>query len=128
MGAPMTIFDLAQRGMSAQMVRMNAAASNLANAGSVSASEAGTYERAEIDGDLSGTSESKTPAIVWAIICAAVWLATWSTSKLLDRRIGKRRKQRWLLTGSPYLVGVPIFVVCLYVFFENFASLLPANF
>ena len=43
MGAPMTIFDLAQRGMSAQMVRMNAAASNLANAGSVSASQDGTY-------------------------------------------------------------------------------------
>lgn len=43
MGAPMTIFDLAQRGMSAQMVRMNAAASNLANAGSVSATEEGTY-------------------------------------------------------------------------------------
>ena len=39
----MTIFDLAQRGMSAQMVRMNAAASNLANAGSVSASQDGTY-------------------------------------------------------------------------------------
>ena len=43
MGTPMTIFDLAQRGMSAQMVRMNAAASNLANAGSISASENGTY-------------------------------------------------------------------------------------
>lgn len=43
MGAPMTIFDLAQRGMSAQMVRMNAAASNLANAGSISASQDGTY-------------------------------------------------------------------------------------
>ena len=43
MGTPMTIFDLAQRGMSAQMVRMNAAASNLANAGSVSASQDGTY-------------------------------------------------------------------------------------
>lgn len=43
MGAPMTIFDLAQRGMSAQMVRMNAAASNLANAGSVSGTEEGTY-------------------------------------------------------------------------------------
>lgn len=39
----MTIFDLAQRGMSAQMVRMNAAASNLANAGSVSATEEGAY-------------------------------------------------------------------------------------
>ncbi len=40
---PMTLFDLAQRGMSAQLVRMNAAASNLANASSVSTSEAGTY-------------------------------------------------------------------------------------
>jgi flagellar basal-body rod protein FlgC len=43
MPAPMTLFGLAQRGMSAQMVRMNAAASNLANAGSVSATEDGTY-------------------------------------------------------------------------------------
>lgn len=43
MGAPLTLFDLAQRGMSAQLVRMNAAASNLANAGTVSSSEEGTY-------------------------------------------------------------------------------------
>jgi flagellar basal-body rod protein FlgC len=40
----MTLFDLAQRGMSAQMVRMNAAASNLSNAGSISASEDGAYK------------------------------------------------------------------------------------
>ncbi|WP_373285045.1 flagellar basal body rod protein FlgC [Novosphingobium marinum] len=39
----MTIFDLARRGMSAQLVRMNAAASNLANAGTVSGSEDGAY-------------------------------------------------------------------------------------
>lgn len=47
MGQPtnqMSLFGLAQRGMSAQMVRMNAAASNLANAGSVSATEEGTYK------------------------------------------------------------------------------------
>lgn len=43
MGAPLTLFDLAQRGMSAQLVRMNAAASNLANAGTVSDTEEGTY-------------------------------------------------------------------------------------
>lgn len=43
MGTPLTIFDLAQRGMSAQLVRMNAAASNLANAGSVSDTEEGAY-------------------------------------------------------------------------------------
>ena len=47
MGTPttgMSLFALAQRGMSAQMVRMNAAASNLANAGSVSATEEGAYK------------------------------------------------------------------------------------
>ena len=42
-GAPMTLFDVAQRAMSAQLVRMNAAASNLANAGSVAGSEEGAY-------------------------------------------------------------------------------------
>ncbi len=44
MGAPsLSLFDLAGRGMSAQLVRMNAAASNLANAGTVAASEEATY-------------------------------------------------------------------------------------
>lgn len=40
---PMSIFTLAQRGMSAQLVRMNAAASNLANAGSVARSDPEAY-------------------------------------------------------------------------------------
>lgn len=39
----MNIFTIAQRGMSAQLVRMNAAASNLANAGSVAGSEESAY-------------------------------------------------------------------------------------
>ena len=43
MPGPMTMFDVAQRAMSAQLVRMNAAASNLANAGSVSGSESEAY-------------------------------------------------------------------------------------
>ena len=43
MSGPMTLFELGQRAMSAQMVRMNAAASNLANAGSVAASEQEAY-------------------------------------------------------------------------------------
>jgi flagellar basal-body rod protein FlgC len=40
---PMTLFSMTTRAMSAQMVRMNAATSNLANAGSVSSSEEGAY-------------------------------------------------------------------------------------
>ena len=55
MTAPMTIFDLAGRAMSAQLVRLNASASNLANAGSVAGSADGVYRptrpvfRTEID-------------------------------------------------------------------------------
>ncbi len=40
---PMTLFEVAGRAMSAQLVRMNASASNLANAGTVSASEEEAY-------------------------------------------------------------------------------------
>ena len=43
MSGPQNIFQLAQRAMSAQSVRMNAAASNLANAGSASSTEEGAY-------------------------------------------------------------------------------------
>ncbi len=51
---PMNVFTVVQRGMSAQMVRMNAAASNLANAGSVAGSERATYRpmRAVFSEDL----------------------------------------------------------------------------
>ena len=40
---PMSIFDLAQQSLSAQLVRMNAAASNLANAGAVAGSADAAY-------------------------------------------------------------------------------------
>ena len=40
---PMTLFQVTGRAMSAQLVRMNAAASNLANAGTVTATEAEAY-------------------------------------------------------------------------------------
>ncbi len=43
MPAPLNLFDVARQGMSAQLVRMNAAASNLANAGSVAGSADGAY-------------------------------------------------------------------------------------
>lgn len=43
MADPLNIFALGQRAMSAQLVRMNAAASNLANAGSLAATEGEAY-------------------------------------------------------------------------------------
>ncbi|AYJ85216.1 flagellar basal body rod protein FlgC (plasmid) [Sphingomonas paeninsulae] len=39
----MNVFDIAGRAMSAQLVRLNTTASNLANAGSVSGTEAGAF-------------------------------------------------------------------------------------
>jgi len=43
MADPMNVFTVAQRAMSAQLVRMNAAASNLANAGSVTGNSNDAY-------------------------------------------------------------------------------------
>ena len=43
MGRPLSIFQVAGRAMSAQLVRMNTTASNLANAGGVAGSEAQAY-------------------------------------------------------------------------------------
>ncbi len=43
MAETMSLFGVAQRAMSAQLVRMNAAASNLANAGSITGSEGDAY-------------------------------------------------------------------------------------
>jgi flagellar basal-body rod protein FlgC len=40
---PMSVFDIAGRAMSAQLIRLNATASNMANAGNVTGSEAEAY-------------------------------------------------------------------------------------
>ena len=43
MGKPLDIFDISGRAMSAQLVRLNTTASNLANAGAVAGSEGQAY-------------------------------------------------------------------------------------
>ena len=43
MAQPLSIFDISGRAMAAQLVRLNATASNLANAGTVSGSESGAF-------------------------------------------------------------------------------------
>ncbi|MYL97533.1 flagellar basal body rod protein FlgC [Novosphingobium sp. FGD1] len=65
MANSLNLFGVAQRGMSAQLVRMNAAASNLANAGSVSATEDGAYKpiRAVFSEDLDRASGLSTVAV-----------------------------------------------------------------
>lgn len=66
------------------------------------------------DASVSGESVSKWPAIAWGSLAAFIWLVTW----LLSKRWGR---------VPAYAMGVPVFLVVLFVFFENFARLLPAN-
>ena len=92
-------------------------------------------EGESIDGGLSGTAVSKWPAVLWGLAAAAIWFVTWIIQTLLRRRIRSQTPEgerpsggQRLLTWTPYLVGVPVFLVALYVFFENFGRLLPGNY
>ena len=67
-----------------------------------------------LESSVSGEEAEKLPAILWGLGTAAVWAVT----RLLARRWGR---------ASAYAMGLPVFVVVLFVFFENFARLLPAN-
>jgi sortase A len=68
-----------------------------------------------IDAGLSGERASAWPAVLLGIACALIWIAAWLLGKLW---------RKW----PAYAVGLPIFLVVLFFFFENFSRLLPANF
>jgi sortase A len=64
---------------------------------------------------LSGESAANGPAVVWGLLAAVVAAATWAAARFW---------RRW----PAFLIGTPVFLVVLFVFFENFSRLLPANF
>ncbi len=63
---------------------------------------------------LTGDPTARVPAVLWGILAAAVWLSITYTA---------RHWRRW----PPYLLGIPLVLVVLFVFFENVARLFPAN-
>jgi len=66
---------------------------------------------------LSGDRSGAWPAILWGFVCAAIWFAAWAVGR------------RWRLLRWPaYLGGVLPFLVALFYFFEEFSTLLPANY
>jgi sortase A len=65
-------------------------------------------------GTLSGQRQPVFPAVSWGIICALIALGGWLWS---------RSWKRW----PAYILTSPVFLLALYVFFENFARFLPAN-
>lgn len=63
---------------------------------------------------LSGKRVSKRPAVLWGLLAALCAAVTFTLSRLW---------RKW----PAYLIGAPVFLLVLFVFFENFARLLPAN-
>lgn len=64
-----------------------------------------------------------TQAVLWGLVCAAIWLAAWVVARFV---LGRRH--RWYVAWLPYVLGLPLFAVTLYVFFEHFVRQLPSNF
>ena len=64
---------------------------------------------------LSGKKAPKLPAIAFALLCAAIWVAAWQISL---------RWKKW----PSYAIALPFFLVALFYFFENFSRLLPTNY
>jgi sortase A len=70
---------------------------------------------ATLDAGLGGQRASAWPAVLLAFACALIWVAAWLLGMIW---------RKW----PAYLVCLPIFLVVLFFFFEDFSRLLPANF
>jgi sortase A len=71
------------------------------------------------DLDVAGEPASKLPAVLWGAVCASIAVVSW----LIARRF-RRRRSRALI----YVAVAPVFLVALFVLFENFSRLLPPSF
>ena len=73
----------------------------------------GTAEVAAIE-DLDGEDAAVWPTVAFGLLCAAIWLVAWLVGRL------------WLKWPA-YLIGLPLFLVALFFFFEEFSRLVPAS-
>jgi len=79
-------------------------------------SGAPTEEAAGLDGpSLSGESVSRWPAVAWGAVAAGIWAAA---------VVAARRWRRW----PAYALAIVPFAVALFLFFEQIARFLPANY
>jgi len=77
--------------------------------------EAGGSGGQSIDAGLGGERATAWPAVLLGVACGFIWIAAWLLGQLW---------RKW----PAYLVCLPVFLVVLFFFFENFSRLLPANF
>ncbi len=71
---------------------------------------------------LAGGDPSAWPtAIAWTLAALGAWFLTWLAGRLL-----RRRQDGWAWSLPPYVIGVPVFAVLLFLAFQDIARLLPA--
>jgi sortase A len=85
------------------------------NAGNDGASTGDELRAGTIDGGLSGERAAIWPAIALGVACGLIWIAAWLLGMLWSK---------W----PAYLLCLPLFLLMLFFFFENFARVLPSNF
>jgi len=73
-----------------------------------------------------GDTGERAPAALWGLVAISIWFVTWFVSQKLKRPDGTwaQRLVRW----TPYVVGVPLFLMALYASFEAFSKVLPGAF
>ncbi len=84
---------------------------------------------ASLDALAGGDGSARGPAILWSALALAIWFATWWIAHWWARRDRGRvdAKRRMLIDKViVYAIGTPIFLVVLFVAYENIARLLPA--
>jgi sortase A len=73
---------------------------------------------ASLDALAGGDSSARTPAIFWTALALLIWFLTW---------LAARTWPVWHKIPV-YAIGTPIFLVVLFVAYENIARLLPASY
>jgi sortase A len=84
---------------------------------------------ASLDALAGGDGSAWGPAIAWSVLALAIWFATWWLARWWARRdSGRDDARRRMLIDKVivYAVGAPVFLVVLFVAYENIARLLPA--
>ncbi len=76
------------------------------------------------DGVDGGRNGALPAAILWGLACVAVWALTWFAARTWRRRSNEPRRHQMLI---PYVIGVPVFLGLLFVFYENLAQVVPAG-
>lgn len=84
---------------------------------------------ASVDDLATGDDSARVPAVAWSALALLIWFATWYLARrwaATDTGRDDARRRALIHKAIVYAVGTPVFLVVLFVAYENIARLLPA--